>query len=128
MGGSQSAPAIEYVVREEPYPGTVGADGLSLSQAEKCNACQLGVNTKITTSSVKLKRQSGAITPAQCKRYPEDMNRVNNKTLSVGDFLAKLQNGQYSLLVSDSKSGSDQYCQALSISDEDAAKMREIGA
>jgi hypothetical protein len=118
---------MQYVVREEPYPGTLGADGLSLSQAEKCNACQLGVNTKITTSNVKLKRQSGAITATQCKRYPEDMTRVQNKTLSVGDFLARLQTGRYSQLVSDSKSTSDQYCQELSISDEDAAKMRESG-
>ena len=128
MGGGQSAPAIEYLVEEKEYPGSAGADGLSLSQAEKCNACQLGVNTKITTSNVKLKRESGAITPGQCKRYPMDLNRVNGKTLSVSDFLAKLQNGQYSELVSDSKSSGEQYCQELTVSDEDAAKMRESGA
>jgi hypothetical protein len=128
MGGSQSAPAIEYVVNEEPYPGSVGSDGLSLSQAELCNACRLGVNAKITTSNVKLKREVGAISTAECKRYADDWNRVNAKTFSVSDFLGKLQAGRYSKLVSDSKSEGDQYCQELSITDTDAAAMRESGS
>ena len=125
MGGSQSAPAIENVVREDPYPGTAGTDGLSLSQAEKCNACRLGVNTKITTSNVKLKREQGAISIEQCKRYTDDMNRVNKKTLSVPDFLSKLKAGEYSRSTSDAGSAGDQYCQELSVKEEDAESMRE---
>jgi hypothetical protein len=124
MGGSQS---IESVVYEEPYPGTVGASGLSLSQAEKCNACRLGVNTKITTSNVKLKREQGAISIADCKRYAEDVARVNAKTLSVSDFLARLQAGRYSELTSNNTVSGEQYCQELSITDTDAAPMRESG-
>jgi hypothetical protein len=124
MGGGQSV-QVQYVVNEDPYPGGEGASGLSLSQAEKCNACRLGVNTKITTSNVKLKRQVGSISPDECRRYAEDWNRVN-KSLSVPDFLAKLQTGRYSKLISENTTG-DQYCQELSISDEDAAAMRESG-
>ena len=128
MGGGQSAPNLEYIVQEEDYPGSSGSDGLSLSQAERCNACRLGVNTKITTSNVKLKREVGAISPGECRRYTDDLNRVNAKTLSVSDFLAKLQDGRYSMLSSNNNTTGEQYCQEVSISEEDAATMREKGA
>jgi len=123
MGGSQSV-SNEYVVNEEPYPGTAGADGLSLSQAEMCNGCRLSVNAKITTSNIKLKREVGAISTAECKRYTDDLNRVNARTFSVSDFLGKLQAGKYSRLISDSASEGDQYCQELSVTDKDAEAMR----
>ena len=130
MGGSQSTPTITNVVKEEPYPATTGADGISLSQAEKCNGCRLAVDTKITTSNVKLKRGIGAISSTQCKLYEQDLARVNSKYMSVADFLAKLQLGSYSTPVSEKPAGADgkggeQYCQDLTVSETDAAAMRE---
>jgi len=124
MGARQSSPQpVVSVVREEPYPAVSGADGLSLSQAEKCNACRLDVDTKITTSNVKLKRERGMFTPTQCKLYEEDLGRVNNRYLSVGDFLAKLQTGAYSTPVAE-KPG-EQFCQELTVTPEDAEAMRQ---
>lgn len=122
MGGGQSR-QIQNIVREEPYPQIAGADGLSLSQAEKCNACRLGVDTKITTSNIKLKREQGAFTSVQCQSFTRDMDRVANKTLSATDMLAKLQNGGYARPTTES--GGQQYCEEVIISEEDAAAVRE---
>jgi hypothetical protein len=130
MGGGQSKP-FRIVVREDPYPTTAGAGGLSLSQAEGCNACQVGVDTKITMSNVNLKREQGAITPTQCKLYEKDVDRVANRYMSMSEFVGKLQSGVYSRPVSERPASggrpSEQYCETLRIDTKDAESLVSSG-
>ena len=123
MGGGQSAPAIIDRVVEKPYPPVAGADGISLSQAEMCNGCRLGVDTKITTSNVKLKRETGAVSSIQCRRWGEDLQKVTNKYLSAKDVAQNVAAGMYSVPVSEEKGEGgrpgQQYCQELTVDPED---------
>ena len=134
MGGTQSAPAPPPPkIIEDPYPQTAGAEGISLSQAVKCTDCQLEVDTNISVASVKLKRELGDIQSSQCAAFAADKQKVESRFMSLSDLLSNLQAGKYSRPVSEQNvtlPGGGQrvqgYCEMLSISDEDAAKVTTI--
>lgn len=133
MGGGQSTPSPPPppVIIEEPYPASVGADGISLSQAVKCTDCQLGVDTNISVSSVKLKRDLGDIQSTQCAQYGIDKKRVKDSYMSLEDFIYNLQSGRYSIPISEEdvkvpgseRTISQGYCAMLGITDEEAEKI-----
>ena len=132
MGGRQSRPSPPPppVVIEEPYPTVDSADGISLSQATMCNDCQLEVDTKITSSNVKLLRELGDISSTQCQRYNQDMERVKKNYMSLADFLQNLQSGQYAKGVAEEPASGSRpaqgYCETVGITDESAAAIKNI--
>lgn len=120
MGGGYSAPRVV----KDAYPTVNSLNDVSLSQAVKCSGCQLSVDTKITSANVKLQREQGGITFAQCTSYDTDKERVKNNTFDLTSFLVKLRAGEYARKVS--TQGGVDYCEMLGISDEDAATVRTI--
>ena len=127
---SQAAAPPPPKVIEDPYPSVKGADGISLSQAVICNDCELEVDTRISSANVKLVRELGDITSAQCQSYVTDKARVANKYMSLSDFLLNLQAGKYARPVSEEPAQGGQpargYCEGVSITDEDAAGITAI--
>lgn len=110
-GGSKSAPppAPQKIIVTDPQPSgstavqMVGSDrpvnlpvnGVSIATAQGCDRCALYVVPNISTSAVKLSREFGDITDAECKQYTTDLGRVTSKMLSFGEFRSKLQSGSY---------------------------------
>lgn len=128
MGGGQSTPSPPPPPRiiEDPYPGTRGVKNLSLSTttSEECLNCDLSIDTKITTSSVKLTRDYGDISVFECKQYQKDLDAVRAKEMSFQDFFTRLQSGGYSRPASKSERG--EFCEQVMFDDEDAAKIETI--
>lgn len=149
MGGGSSKPKKKPappappppVVVEKPYPGgdplnpskppPNAITNLSISRASECNVCHLLIDTKVSTSGVTLTRDIGNISVETADRFKKDSDNVKNGRLSVGDFIANLQNGKYFWgtgmadtvddIVPGTVSGS--YFAKMKISDSDAAKV-----
>lgn len=113
------------MVIQDPIPTGLGADGISLSQAVKCKDCVLEVDTNISSSTVKLTRELGDISATECGSYVRDGARLAQGTLGLQEYLAKLRAGEYARKTT-TQDGQD-YCQMLSISDENAAKVKTLG-
>ena len=111
MGGGESkpAPAPQKLIVTDPEPTgstavqLVGSDkpvnmpvdGVAISTAEGCDRCELYVVPNISTSAVKLSREFGDITNAECNQYFRDIAAVNTKTLSFSDFRSRLMAETY---------------------------------
>ena len=91
-------------------------DGVSRSVANECDICDLRVVTGVSTSSVKIKREFGTVTEAQCGRFARDERRVRAQTMSMPDFIGKLQAGKY---MQDMGNG---FCSQIDITSEQAAE------
>jgi hypothetical protein len=128
MGGGQSTPSPPPPPRivEEPYPGTKGLKNLSISasSSEECLNCDISIDTRITTSSVKLTRDYGDISIFECKQYQKDLDAVRAREMSFQDFFTRLQSGSYSRPVSKSERG--EFCEQVMFGDEDAAKIQSL--
>lgn len=83
------------VFREDPYPPQEGLSGVSVGGAQGCSRCVLKVNAGISTSSVKLRREYGAVSAADCKRYGQDADAVRGKRMAFVEFKRNLMNGKY---------------------------------
>lgn len=79
---------------------------------------------EISSSSVKLTREFGAISARQCRRYYIDKERVDKKEMSLQDFLSKLQLGSYYMVAGDGTGG---HCKQVELSDEDLKTAKESG-
>lgn len=108
MGNASSGPSAPTVVEQPPpagsgensivYPDTPNAPrltGLTRSLANDCAKCSFQVVPGISSSSVKLTREFGAVSEFQCRKYDIDLKRVKNKEMSLQNFLGKLQTGGY---------------------------------
>jgi hypothetical protein len=130
-GGSRPAPAPTVVEQEPPAgsgessivyadrPETPRLDGLTRSMANECDGCNLQVTMGITSSSIKLSREFGEVTDVQCKRYTTDWKRVNDKEMSLQDFLGNLQAGRYL------RNLNNGYCEQVILSAEDLQKVKK---
>lgn len=127
MGGGGSRPSAPPPPRviEEPYPKDKPTlTNLSAGSSSNCPRCRIGVDVKASTSSVKLSREYGSISPDQCRRYGDDLQAVKDKQMSFQDFLNNVQNGVYSRPVSATETA--QYCEQISLSAEEASKLNSI--
>lgn len=124
MGGGASRP-ISTTFQDEPYPGLQQPrlDNLSRSMANDCNECKLELITGITTSTVKLTREFGGVSGIQCGSYAFAKQQVQQKQLSLQDFLAALQQGKYHR----ENGMNNGYCEQVEISPEDASQIKNIG-
>jgi len=68
---------------------------------------------------VKLSREFGEVTDVQCKRYTTDWKRVNDKQMSLQDFLGNLQAGRYL------RNLNNGYCEQVILSQEELQKVKK---
>jgi len=139
MGNGGSLPRIQINEQDPPagsdensivYPDRPGAPrltGLTRSLANDCapGLCTLTVVPEISSSSVKLTREFGAISARQCRRYYIDKARLDAKEMSLQDFLSKLQLGSYYMLAGDGGGG---HCKQVELSDEDLEDAKKKDA
>lgn len=110
MGGSQSSippPRVE----EDPYPLSQGLTNLSISGAVACGNCDVWLDTRASTSSVRLSRDFGDISSQECGQYQKDLDAVRAKEMSFRDFFTKLQAGGYSRPASQTANGA--FCEQV---------------
>lgn len=124
MGGGASRP-IPSTFEDDPYPGLQQPrlDNISRSMANECKECKLEVITGISTSTVKLSREFGSVSGLQCGSYEFAKRQVNEKKLSLQDFLSSLESGQYYR----DNGQNNGHCEQLLISSEDSQKITNIG-
>lgn len=124
MGGGASRP-IPSKFEDEPYPGLQQPrlDNISRSMANECKECKLEVITGISSSTVKLSREFGSVSGLQCGSYEFAKQQVNEKKLSLQDFLSALESGQYYR----DNGLNNGHCEQLIISSEDSQKITNIG-
>jgi hypothetical protein len=132
MGGGGSKPAEITVIEEEPPAGSgessviypVGSpprlDGISRALANECSGCDLQVVSGISSSSVKISREFGAVSEQQCRRYATDLKRVRDKMMSWQDFLNNLQSGRYL------RSLNNGYCEQVQLPADEAEKVTKV--
>jgi hypothetical protein len=133
MGGGQSTPSPPPPPRitQDPYPSQRGLTNLSLAPGTTaaCVNCDIGLDARATTSSVKLMRDFGNISDVECQRYQKDLDAVRANELSFRDFFTNLQDGVYSRPVSertDEFGVKREYCEQVMFGDEDAAKVNSL--
>lgn len=104
-----------------------GLTNLSLAPGttSACIACNIGIDSRASTSSVTLMRDFGDISDTECKRYDTDLAAVKNREMSFQDFFTKLQSGSYSRPASKNSKG-EEFCEQIKFSDEDAAKIKTL--
>lgn len=131
MGGAQSSPPPPPapVVVQDPYPTQYGLTNLSLAPGttSACVNCDIGIDSRATTSSVKLTRDYGNISDIECQRYQKDLDAVRAKELSFDDFFTNLQAGNYSRPVSKNAKG-QAFCEQVMFQEEDAAKVTDLAS
>lgn len=129
MGGGQSTPSAPPPPRviQDPYPTQNGLSNLSLAPGTTaaCVNCDIGIDARASTSSVKLTRDFGNISDYECERYQKDLDSVRAKELSFRDFFVNLQAGKYSRPVSKNAKG-QAFCEQVMFGDEDAAKINTL--
>lgn len=134
MGGSESKePPPPPVVRTLPLnpPNTRGLTNLSVSGTDACSNCDISIETNISTSSVKLSRDFGNFSDAECLAYQRDRERLG-KELSFQDFFQRLQSGGYSRPTYERPKNQDtgeeaaQFCEQVMFSEEDAAAINSV--
>lgn len=118
MGNSGSAlkpPTIE----EDAYPaGGEGRKlGVAISSSQECATCELKFDRDITTSSLNLTRKFGGV--RTCAVGPNELKRVEENKLSIGDFLGMMGKGKYPFPLQNSES-----CGDLRIPDEEIVKIK----
>lgn len=125
MGGSQSIQLPPRVV-EDPYPTTTGLTNLTLSPATTvaCGNCDIGIDARASTASVKLTRDYGDISSVECKKYQADLDAVSKKEMSFHDFITNLQAGNYSRPVSETDKGA--FCEQVMFSETDAKDIKSL--
>jgi hypothetical protein len=134
MGGTESkeAPPAPTVVTK-PYnpPNTTALTNLSVSGTNACSNCDISVETNISTSSVKLSRDFGNFSDAECLAYQRDRDRLG-KELAFQDFFQRLQSGGYSRPTYERPANAEtgetaaQFCEQVMFSEEDAAAINSI--
>ena len=92
---TQSSSSTIQVFREDPYPPQQGLSGVSVGGAQGCSRCVLKLNAGVSTSSVKLRREYGAVSAEDCKRYGQDADAVRGKRMAFAEFKRNLMNGKY---------------------------------
>lgn len=133
MGNASSGPPPPTVIEEEPpggsgessmiypqRPDTPRLDGVTRSIANECSQCTLQVTSGISSSSVKLSREFGQVSIVQCGRYEKEKKKVQNKELSLQDFLGNLQAGRYL------RNLNNGFCEQVDLSAEEAVKVTKI--
>ena len=93
MGAVQSRAPPRFV--QEPYPDSNGIEGLSIASALNCGNCTVSVPRGVSTSSVKIFRESGMVTNQECAKFSEDYLRVTRKEMAFREFKKNLQSGKY---------------------------------
>ncbi len=97
MGSGQSSTTTQFVntFEEDPYPPQESLSGVAVGTAQGCSKCVLKVNAGISTSSVRLKREYGTVSVADCKRYGQDYQNVKARRMAFIEFKRNLMNGKY---------------------------------
>lgn len=97
MGSGQSSGTQQYIntFEEDPYPPQDSLSGVSIGTSQGCTKCVLKVNAGISTSSVKLRREYGTVSVADCKRYGQDYQDVKQRRMAFNEFKRNLMNGKY---------------------------------
>ncbi len=126
MGGGGSKRAFPPRIVQEPYPSASSLNNLSLSPGttSACAACDIELDNRATTSSVKLTRDFGNISNKECMGYQKDLEAVKNKEMSFRDFFVNLQAGNYSRPVSRTENG--EFCEQILFSDDDAKNINSL--
>lgn len=126
-GSSSPNPPPPPRVKQDPYPAQSGLSNLSLSPATTaaCVKCDIGIDARATTSSVKLTRDFGNISDFECQRMQTDFDAVNAKEMSFHDFFTNLQAGLYSRPVSKNDKG-QAFCEQVMFPEEEAAKINSL--
>jgi hypothetical protein len=115
-------------VIQDPYPTLIGLTNLSLAPGTttSCTNCDIGIDSRATTSSVKLTRDFGNISSWECQRYQNDLDAVRKKEMSFHDFITNLQAGNYSRPIAKTNRG--EFCEQVLFDDEDAAKVTDLAS
>lgn len=95
-------------------------DGISRSLTNECQGCSLQVVSGISSSSVRVSRDFGTVSPRQCGRYNDDLKRVRDKEFSFQDFLNNLQSGMYL------RNLNNGHCERVELSSEESQKLTGI--
>jgi hypothetical protein len=101
---------------------------MSPPEADECTACRLSIDTRVTTSSLRLKRDVGSIGPNECLQYGYDIQRVKGGELSFRDFFDKLQNGDYWQPSKTAPDGSMGFCAQIKFPDAVAATVTDFAS
>jgi hypothetical protein len=123
MGGGASRPTPSKF-EDDPYPGLQQPrlDNVSRSMANECKDCKLEVLTGTSTATVKLSREFGSVSGLQCGSYMFAKRQVQEKQLSLQDFMASLQEGKYYR----DNGQNNGHCEQLTITAEEASKIKDI--
>jgi hypothetical protein len=129
MGSGESKPPAPPRVIQEPYPTQTGLSNLSLAPGitSACFRCDIGIDARASTSSVKLMRDFGNISDSECGRYQIHLDAVKNNEMSFRDFFTNLQAGNYSRPVSKNAKGQS-FCEQVMFTEEDAAKVTDLAS
>lgn len=126
MGGGGSKPLPPPIITTDPFPTRQTLSNLSISNSgtRACINCDLSLDTRVTTSSVKLVRDYGDTTQLECGLFQKELDMVKAKEMSFQDFFSKLQSGVYNRPASKTPRG--EFCEQIMFSEEDAAKIKSI--
>jgi len=126
MGGSPSKTVLPPRIIQQPYPASTGLNNLSLAPGttSACRICDIEIDSRATTSSVKLTRDFGNISTVECMKYQEDLDAVRKNEMSFRDFFVNLQAGNYSRPIARTERG--EFCEQVMFSEEDAAKVTSL--
>lgn len=135
MGGSESKPEPPPVQRVvfRPSPDPPNARGLTnisvTGGTNACRDCTLSIETGVTNSSVKLSRDFGNFSDAECLQYQRDLLKVG-KEISFQDFFTRLQAGGYSRPTFERPAGDPQgaaqFCEQIFFDEETAAAVTDF--
>lgn len=125
-GGSKSPPKPATVVEEQYPKGITPLTNLSLAPGttSACNGCALGIDARASTSGVRLTRDFGDTTKAECDLYESDLKAVRANEMSFSDFLGKLQSGLYSRYAAQTANG--QFCEQIQFPDDVVTKISSL--
>jgi hypothetical protein len=124
-GSKQYNPPPPKIV-EEPYPMEKGHINLSKSSSIACKDCTIKIDTRATTSSVKLIRDFGDASTRECSMYQSDLDKVKRKELSFQDFFLRLQSGGYSRPASENKDTGESFCEQVLFASDVAPSIQSI--
>lgn len=131
-GGSKESPPVQRVVtRPLDPPSSNGLTNLSVSGTLACTNCEIALETNVSTSSLKLSRDFGNFSDAECLQFERDVARIGTE-ISFQDFFTRLQSGGYSRVTYDRPANAEegvpaaQFCEQVYFDEATAATITDL--
>lgn len=90
-----------------------------------CVNCSIEIDSRVTTSSVKLIREYGNVSELELLEYVHGFTNAENGKIRFEDFFAKFQAGEYSVITGFDPQAGQTYASNIKLSDEEAAKVTD---